>query len=81
MKKNQKKDEEEEEKKRRLRLRGQLEEEEEEEEDWEPEALKCIAYTSDDTENFIVGATGQYNGFFYLCNFKNERPLKAFPIA
>lgn len=83
MKKNQKKDEEEEEKKRRARLRGELKnEDDEEEEDWDPEGITKICYNeSDDPKNnFIVGAKGQYKGFYYLCSFESARPLKAIPI-
>ena len=80
MKKNQKKDEEEEEKKRRARLRGELKNEEnEEEEDWDPEGITKVCYNEqDDAKNsFIVGTKGQYKGFYYLCNFNSDRPLKA----
>lgn len=83
MKKNQKKDEEEEEKKRRARLRGELKnEDDEEEEDWDPEGITKICYNeSDDPKNnFIVGAKGQYKGFYYLCSFESARPLKAIAI-
>ena len=81
MKKNQKKDEEEEERKRRLRLRGQLQEnDEEEEEDWDPESVTAITYVPDQEDQFIVGSKGQYAGYFYLCDFKSERPLTAFEM-
>ena len=81
MKKNQKKDEEEEEKKRRMRLRGELKDEgQEEEEDWPPEPLTKVCYVNDDSGNFLVGGTGLYKGFFYLCSFNHERPIKALPM-
>jgi len=79
MKKNQKKDEAELEKIKRMRLRGELpmEEEEEEDEDWEPEPILTIRYTSDSPDRFIITATGLYVGYYYICSFDNERPLKA----
>jgi WD40 repeat protein len=83
MKKNQKKDEEEEEKKRRARLRGELKaEDNEEDEDWEPEGITKVCYNeaNDPTNNFIIGAKGEYKGFYYLCNFDQPRPTKAIPM-
>jgi len=83
MKKNQKKDEEEEEKKRRARLRGELKEEDNEaEENWDPESITKVCYNEaeDPQNNFIIGATGEYKGFFYLCSFDQPRPLKAIPM-
>jgi hypothetical protein len=84
MKKNQKKDEEEEERKRRARLRGELkDDDDEEEEDWEPEAITKVCYNEaaeDPANSFIIGATGQYKGFYYLCSFNSDRPLKAIPM-
>ena len=81
MKKNQKKDEEEEEKKRRLKLRGLLQEDEdEEEENWDPDCITTISYVLDKQDQFIVGSKGQYAGYFYLCQFGHERPLKRFTM-
>ena len=81
MKKNQKKDEEEEEKKRRLKLRGLLvDDEDEEEENWDPDAITSISYVLEKPDCFIVGSKGQYAGYYYLCQFGQERPLKRFPI-
>lgn len=81
MKKNQKKDEEEEERKRRLRLRGQLnEQDEDEDEDWDPDAITAISYIPEKDNKFIVGSRGQYAGFFYVCDFNEERPQKAIPM-
>lgn len=81
MKKNQKKDEEEEERKRRLRLRGQLnEQDEDEDEDWDPDSITAISWVPDQENQFIVGSKGQYAGFFYLCDFKSERPLIAYEM-
>ena len=82
MKKNQKKDEAELEKIKRMRLRGELpmEEEEEEDEDWDPEAICTIKYANDTNERFIVTSTKLYVGYYYICSFENERPLKAIDI-
>ena len=81
MKKNQKKDEEEEERKRRLRLRGQLlDDDDDEEEDGDPDTVTAITWVPDQENQFIVGSQGQYAGFFYLCDFTNERPLTAFEM-
>jgi cilia- and flagella-associated protein 44 len=79
MKKNQKKDEAELEKIKRMRLRGELpmEEEEEEDEDWDPEAILTVRYTTETSDKFIITATGLYAGYYYICSFDNERPLKA----
>ena len=51
----------------------------EEEEDWDPEGITKVCYNElDDAKNcFIVGTKGQYKGFYYLCNFNSDRPLKA----
>jgi hypothetical protein len=76
MKKNQAKDAEEEEKKKRLRLRGLLQEDdEEEEEDWDPEAITAFTYLPDMPNKFIIASKGLFGGFFYLCDFNEERPL------
>ena len=81
MKKNQKKDEEEEEKKRRMRLRGELpKEEEEEEEDWDPEPILACQYLSDGSGRFMITSQGLFSGYFYMCDFTQERPLKAVEI-
>lgn len=79
MKKNQKKDEAELEKIKRMRLRGELpmEEEEEEDEDWDPESIFTVRYTMDDSGKFIVTSGGLFIGYYYICQFGNERPLKA----
>jgi len=82
MKKNQKKSEEEEEKKRRMRLRGELpKEEEEEDEDWDPEPILSIAYAPDSSGRFYVTSQGLFQGYMYLSDFSQERPLKAVPIG
>ena len=81
MKKNQKKDEEEEEKKRRMRLRGELpKEEEEDEEDWDPETILSCNYLNDGSGRFLVTSQGPFSGYIYICDFGNERPLKAIQI-
>ena len=81
MKKNQKKDEEEEERKRRLRLRGQLQEnDEDEEEDWDPDAITAITWVPEQEHQFIVGSQGQYAGYFYLCDFREERPIEYYEM-
>jgi hypothetical protein len=81
MKKNQQKDEVEEEKKRRLRLRGELpKEEEEEEEDWDPEPILACQYMEDGTGRFMITSQGLYGGYFYICDFKNPRPLQSIEI-
>lgn len=78
MKKNQKKDEEEEEKKRRMRLRGELpKEEEEQEEDWDPEPILACDYCNDGSGRFIITSQGLFSGFYYVCDFNSERPLKS----
>lgn len=78
MKKNQKKDEAELEKIKRMRLRGELPmEEEEEDEDWDPEPIGTCRYTNDGTGRFIITSCGLYLGYYYICAFENERPLKA----
>lgn len=79
MKKNQKKDEAELEKIKRMRLRGELpmEEEEEEDEDWDPETILTVRYTNDDTGKFIVTSGGAFIGYYYICQFDKERPIKA----
>ena len=83
MQKNQKKDEAEEEKKRRMRLRGELPPEENEpEEDWPPEPIRAIMpfVNQNGVKQFLVGTQGQYNGFMYLCQMDQLRPIKAIPI-
>lgn len=81
MKKNQKKDEEEEEKKRRMRLRGELpKEEEEEDEDWDPEPILACEYLNDGSGRFIVTSQGPFVGYYYVCDFKQERPMQAVEI-
>lgn len=81
MKKNQKKDEEEEERKRRARLRGELPpEEEEEEEDWDPECVTSLCYMNDNSGQFLVGSVGKYAGYYYRCEFGEDRPLEAYPM-
>ena len=80
MKKNQKKDVEEEANKKRLKLRGLLTEDDaEEDEDWDPESISAITYTPDGNK-FFVGTSGQFAGYYYLCEFGSERPLQAFPL-
>lgn len=80
MKKNQKKDPEEEERKRKLRLRGELKDEDEEEEDWDPDCIHKVCYMNDDSGRFLIGTQGQYAGYFYLCDFEEDRPVKAYEI-
>jgi hypothetical protein len=81
MKKNQKKDEEEEERKRRLKLRGLLvDDDDDEEENWDPDCITTISYVLDRPDHFIVGSKGQYAGYYYLCKFGQERPLRRFPM-
>ena len=76
MKKNQKKDPEEEEKKKRMRLRGELPKEEDEpEEDWDPEAILACIYLNDGSGRFIITSQGLFSGFYYVCDFNNQRPL------
>ena len=35
---------------------------------------------NDDSGNFLVGASGLYKGYYYLCSFNQERPIKARPM-
>jgi hypothetical protein len=78
MKKNQKKDDEEIEKRKRMRLRGELmKEDEEEEEDWAPEPILAINYLEDGSGMFVISVIGQFQGFYYICKFGTDRPLKA----
>lgn len=83
MKKNQKKDEAELEKIKRMKLRGELpmEDEEEEDEDWEPETIYTCRYANDGSGRFIVTAGGPYIGYYYICEFDLERPLKAVEMS
>ena len=84
MAKNQKKDEAEEEKKRRMRLRGELPlEDEEPEEDWDPESIRTILpfVNSEGKEQFIVSSEGKFNGFLYICEMDQIRPVKAIPTT
>lgn len=83
MKKNQKKDEEEEARKKRMRLRGELPmEDEDEEEVWEPQSIRTIQPFINDQgkEQFIVSSEGQFNGFLYVGDYENERPVRAIKI-
>ena len=80
MQKNQKKDEAEEEKKRRMRLRGELPAEEDEpEEVWDPEPIRTIMpfVTDDGIKQFIVSSEGKFNGYIYICQMDENRPVKA----
>lgn len=64
-----------------MRLRGELpKEEEEEEEDWEPESILACNYLNDGSGRFIVTSQGLFAGFFYICDFIANRPLKAIEI-
>ena len=83
MQKNQKKDPEEEERKRRLRLRGELPpEDEEEEEVWEPQSIRTIMpYVNEEgKEQFIISSEGQFNGYIYVCQMDENRPVKEIKI-
>lgn len=57
-----------------------MENDNEEEEDWDPEAITAITYVPEKEGQFIVGSKGQFAGFFYLCDFKNERPIQAYDL-
>ena len=81
MKKNQEKDEAELERLKRLRLRGELpEEDEDEDEDWDPEAIQTCCYANDGSGRFIITSRGQFAGWYYICEWDKERPVKAVEI-
>lgn len=64
-----------------MRLRGELpKEEEDEEEDWDPEPILSCNYLNDGSGRFFVSSQGLYSGYLYICDFSNERPLKAVEI-
>lgn len=83
MAKNQKKDEAEEEKRRRMRLRGELPpEDEEEEEVWDPDCIRAIIpFTNDEGKvQFLYASQGKFNGFIYIGQMGENRPLKSIEI-
>ena len=83
MAKNQKKDEAEEERKRRARLRGELPmEDEEEEEVWDPANIRTIMpfVNPDGKQQFVVSTQGQFNGWLYVGDINEERPVQAIKL-
>ena len=52
-------------------------EEEEEEEDWDPEPIRACHYIEDGSDRFVVASQGLFLGYYYVCSFDKERPLKA----
>ena len=64
-----------------MRLRGELPKEEDEpEEDWTPEPILALLYTNDLTGRFIITSQGLFQGYYYICDFNNLRPLQAILI-
>ena len=64
-----------------MRLRGELpKEEEEEEEDWDPEPILACCYAPDGSGRFLITSQGQFAGYYYICDFGVDRPLKAIEI-
>ena len=64
-----------------MRLRGELKaEEEEEEEDWDPDEITKVCYMNDESGKFLFGSQGQYAGYYYMGDFDEERPIKAFAM-
>jgi hypothetical protein len=43
--------------------------------EWEPEAIMSMVYWDQDCNEFLVAVEGQFNGFYYVMNFDEERPL------
>ena len=66
-----------------MRLRGELPAEEDEpEEVWDPEPIRTIMpfVTDDGIKQFIVSSEGKFNGYIYICQMDENRPVKAVQI-